>query len=524
MIRQFARVRRVVLPLSCGLLVAALASCGSVGGGGGVGGSGVAVVNVGGTPNSPCTQTYYNEGCFIPSAGVSQRVTCTPAAAGNPQGSWVLTQECGPGTTCVQSADPAAANKKVTACTATPVNNPIDTVSGQDIVTGNDTQTGTDTNNDATVAKDGSETPDITIVTDTGGGGMLTCIKEKCADSWATCKANSQCESVTMCIVGCGANPDCPQSCFNAATESVKPLLIGVLSCGTEQGCLAGANDPVCGDGACNGTETKSSCAQDCGAATKCGDGLCNGTETKSTCAQDCSVPPKCGDGLCNGTETKTSCAKDCGTATSCGDGVCNGTETKSSCAKDCGTATNCGDGTCSSSETKVSCPDDCDPTYKCFIDNCSAELQACQSNAACKNLGPCVSACAGNQTCISKCAATAGSAAVQIYNAQGNCYKSAGCDGGAGSCGDGTCSPSENPVSCESDCDANDCITTNCSTETDACGADAGCQKMFTCFSGCASDNVCSQNCFNSASPGAQQLYGDIAQCAIDNQCIAPN
>jgi|GEM_PF-1029855 len=49
---------------------------------------------------------------------------------------------------------------------------------------------------------------------------------------------------------------------------------------------------PACGDGACNGTETCSTCASDCGACTPppaaCGDGACDGTETCSTCASDC--------------------------------------------------------------------------------------------------------------------------------------------------------------------------------------------------------------------------------------------
>jgi hypothetical protein len=50
-----------------------------------------------------------------------------------------------------------------------------------------------------------------------------------------------------------------------------------------------------CGNGICDGTETCSTCPQDCGVcAPACGDGICNGTETCSTCPQDCSAcaPP----------------------------------------------------------------------------------------------------------------------------------------------------------------------------------------------------------------------------------------
>src|SRR4051794_21262610 len=42
---------------------------------------------------------------------------------------------------------------------------------------------------------------------------------------------------------------------------------------------------PACGDRSCNGTETCSTCAADCGPCTVCGDSTCNGTESCSSCA-----------------------------------------------------------------------------------------------------------------------------------------------------------------------------------------------------------------------------------------------
>ncbi|MEP7123911.1 MAG: CHAP domain-containing protein [Byssovorax sp.] len=131
-----------------------------------------------------------------------------------------------------------------------------------------------------------------------------------------------------------------------------------------------------CGDGACNGVETQSTCCTDCGcpggqacnggacgAVNNCGNGSCAGGETCGSCPADCGCPSgqmctgsscvpsiSCGDGTCNGGETCGSCPSDCGcpsgqmcngsscvAAISCGDGTCNGGESQSSCCQDCG-------------------------------------------------------------------------------------------------------------------------------------------------------------------------------------------
>jgi hypothetical protein len=64
----------------------------------------------------------------------------------------------------------------------------------------------------------------------------------------------------------------------------------------------------VCGDWACRGTETCSTCPQDCGVCQVCGNGIC---EVNEYCQQDCGF---CGDHLCQGSETCSSCCGDCGT------------------------------------------------------------------------------------------------------------------------------------------------------------------------------------------------------------------
>lgn len=105
----------------------------------------------------------------------------------------------------------------------------------------------------------------------------------------------------------------------------------------------AGSKPPPvasCGDGSCNGKETCSDCADDCGACPKsCGDDVCDSDETCSSCAFDCgSCTPSCGDQMCNGIETCSTCTFDCGACPpACGDGMCNGNETCADCAGDCG-------------------------------------------------------------------------------------------------------------------------------------------------------------------------------------------
>jgi hypothetical protein len=74
------------------------------------------------------------------------------------------------------------------------------------------------------------------------------------------------------------------------------------------------------------------------------------------------SEPCPCGNGVCDGDETRWSCPQDCNP---CGNGVCDGDETRWSCPVDCdpcGGRSTCGDGTC--------CPDSgiCPSGYHCPI------------------------------------------------------------------------------------------------------------------------------------------------------------
>jgi len=107
-----------------------------------------------------------------------------------------------------------------------------------------------------------------------------------------------------------------------------------------------GGSTPACGDGTCNGSETKCSCPSDCGAApsseTSCSDGLDEDCDGQTDCADaDCSSDSACsapacnGNGFCDPGESCTSCPNEC-------QGVTGGKPSNRYC---------CGDGTAQSAE-----------------------------------------------------------------------------------------------------------------------------------------------------------------------------
>ncbi len=65
----------------------------------------------------------------------------------------------------------------------------------------------------------------------------------------------------------------------------------------TDVGVTPDESGPRCGDLVCNGAETCSSCAMDCGACRVCGDGVCLSPETCGSCPIDCRpcAPPDAG-------------------------------------------------------------------------------------------------------------------------------------------------------------------------------------------------------------------------------------
>ena len=116
-----------------------------------------------------------------------------------------------------------------------------------------------------------------------------------------------------------------------------------------------------CGDGTCNGTETRCDCPADCTGVGICGDGCCThyvGGDIGCTAAE-CHT---CNNNLtCTGAENFCSCPLD-NCMQICGDGCCTGAENASNCNKSSGgdCLSRCGDGACTSGETDCNCPSDC--------------------------------------------------------------------------------------------------------------------------------------------------------------------
>ncbi len=99
-------------------------------------------------------------------------------------------------------------------------------------------------------------------------------------------------------------------------------------------------------------------CSGDICVDSYCGDNKCTGSETSSSCPEDCGVCA-CGDEICDlRCETCDSCSEDCGDC--CGNGECDYGENCNTCPEDCGDC--CGNGACETywGETALNCQEDC--------------------------------------------------------------------------------------------------------------------------------------------------------------------
>lgn len=196
----------------------------------------------------------------------------------------------------------------------------------------------------------------------------------------------------------------------------------------------------VCGDSVCNGSETTTSCAEDC-FTTGCGDFVCDTAagETASNCAGDCAAAT-CGDDLCNGTESCGNCAADCGACTACGNGICEETEScaagTSQCTADCGSCATCG------TSVATVC-------YRANQATCTTDVRSCCGDSVCSPVNN-----ENYETCPQDCTAVCGdSVCSTVESCQScsiDCVPTGGC---SASCGDGFCNGTETSASCAADC-----------------------------------------------------------------------
>ncbi len=236
-------------------------------------------------------------------------------------------------------------------------------------------------NNEATTCP-----ADCTVCGDaTCGAGEI----ESCPQDCGVCVPSEK-ECIARTLRVCNAN--------GTAYEDIACDALG-LTCGRGDCVEAG----VCGNGLCEGDESRATCMGDC--AEVCGDGVCAGAEVFLTCAVDCD--PVCGDGTCEGDESHATCSFDC--LASCGDGACAAPEDRANCPRDCGS---CGDGVCqdgfeSASLNPPGALESC--VADCVVTGCDADGDCdddvdCTTNQ-CLN-GSCIYApdddrCTGTDKCI---------------------------------------------------------------------------------------------------------------------------
>ena len=133
------------------------------------------------------------------------------------------------------------------------------------------------------------------------------------------------------------------------------------FSTGAQVSGVPSAPAAVCGNAACEPTETSLSCPGDCPIVPVCGDATCQPPETTLSCPADCPAGPVCGNAACEPTETSVSCPGDCPVVPVCGDATCQPPENSLSCPVDCPAIPVCGNAACEVPETPLTCPADCE-------------------------------------------------------------------------------------------------------------------------------------------------------------------
>jgi hypothetical protein len=270
----------------------------------------------GGKPGNPCIAASAPAGCYTDSTGAQMPVSCPTDVS---PATWVAGATCGAGTHCAMQGSTSA-------CVANPVTVVQDTVSG-----------GGDTSGDTS-------------------GVTGECIKSKCANEVNVCMTNPTCSKYITCMSAC-KDSACQNICAtplkNDATATKAVSALFQCSIDAQQTC-----QPV---------------------TTQCGDGKCEGSETKTSCPQDCA----------SGADVTTSNDTGGGQDTSTGTAVC-------------------GDMTCAASEDASSCAVDCNTQYmgqaQCLAGACPDTWPACQKSTGCMFAVNCSVACNADPSCVAAC------------------------------------------------------------------------------------------------------------------------
>jgi len=289
--------------------------------------------------------------------------------------------------------------------------------------------------------------------------------------------------------------------------------------------CSGGDGEPAEGTegGPCRSDNT-------CDAGLECVNGTCEvpGAECQSGDSQDCYCTGGAqGTQNCQGDGTWADCVCD----NYCGDSTCDAGEDWISCPADC--PSQCGNQVCDPAEDEFNCPQDCQGTQECDLQtghsscdscintSCLTSCTACADSADCTSLWNCVRACQ-DASCIQNCQS-------QYPNGQTLLAAFAGPSGCMGTlctvscgndCGNGTCDPGEDSVSCPDDCEAttdcdhltgetqcDQCLETSCSAYCQACYANTDCWALMECLSNCGSDIPCIQQCTSEHSLGMSEF-----------------
>jgi hypothetical protein len=244
--------------------------------------------------------------------------------------------------------------------------------------------------------------------------GLVTCdFDGSCAASLADCPGS--CEDTGDFVDDCSGDGDCcPLSWIGDGYADCEDQQYGCdLTCYDNDGgdCV----DPFCGDGSCNGGETEADCPEDCTSSESC-----------SACELDWSA---------YGSECCDSAWDEFGI--NCADLEANYGWDCAGCNCPGDAPPECGDGLCNGDETYETCPQDCLAPGECAED----EVIDCSGDGDC-----CPAAWIGDgfEDCED-----------QAFGCDLTCYDNDGGDCVDPFCGDGTCDPDEDYISCPDDCNA---------------------------------------------------------------------